>query len=78
MNDEASNKNELFEAQNQALKAAELAHENAKEYQVKSDAQISQLKEEMLLNQKNLEQSMKEIKLKDLTIQQYLQRNREK
>ena len=78
LKDEMSNKNKLFEAQTQALKASELAHERAKEYQAKSDVQLSQLKEEMLLNQKNLEQSMKEIKLKDLTIQQYLRRNREK
>ena len=78
LKDEISNKNNLFEAQTQAFKASELAHERAKEYHIKSDVQLSQLKEEMLLNQKNLEQSMKEIKLKDLTIQQYLQRNREK
>ena len=41
LKEEMSNKNKLFEAQTQALKASELAHEKAKEYQANSDFQLS-------------------------------------
>eukprot|EP00092_Neocalanus_flemingeri_P027396 GFUD01029712.1.p1 GENE.GFUD01029712.1~~GFUD01029712.1.p1 ORF type:complete len:509 (-),score=159.63 GFUD01029712.1:64-1590(-) len=72
---EIDKKKKVFEAQNKALKALEQECEEEKKFKVQNGVELSQMKEEMLINQMNLEKSLNEIKLRDLKIQQHLTSN---
>ena len=65
---EVNKKKDIAEVQYKTLQTLEESKREADEYKVQTDRKLNQLQAEMILNQKNFQENLSQMKLRDKTI----------